>query len=1055
MNRNWLTFCLLAGLALPSRAALQFTNVTAQVKSNSTTIPLIHSIAFNELNSVATDGGDTFVMVGASPDVVIAQFTSNDASGISYTNSTVSFPTGQTKDVLYAAAFGVDRFVIGGTNSLVYYSTTKGSNWLQGTNAFSKETTVRGLAFNTNLSRFAAMASIVTASYGSNALEWGKATIADAFALESFRGVAPLSSNGVSGFLACGVQGVIRESLDGGSSWDLITPWETNSPSLFGVASDGTTNVVVGTNGTIFVLTNGVQLSSNEFVPSDTYYGVVDTGVPGSEFVAVGSSNNGANGLVKISSDAVAWSNSPYSPANPVLTMGFAKSGIMAGVGFAVDIKSDVFLCGTPPPAPSSVTNQTNFAFSLPNPPLSVVFSNDAQHPAGSVTADWYEVNGTNVFLGTNSINPPDNVAFDDNTASNYVYNVVERDLRTGFTNSTPVAVTLSIVPLPKSTIISPASRTNCNDGSSIIVTNTLTGIGPWVIYWSDGKPETNNTAGPGPVANTNGFYPTNALTNPNAADTNNSYSVTDLATFLTNHGTVVTGYAFHTNLLGTNQVTVDPRPTATIVSPNRTNYNDGSPFTIMANLTGTGNWNVTWSDGLVTNYTAIPGNTGMVARVVFPTNALANDYTTNTYSILGVTNVNGCGCNGSLDGCTNFPGDLSGSNYVIVRPRPTSTLVSTNDSPCNYGSNYVIHAQLTGIGPWTVTWWDGAVSNAPATPGATGAVARVVFPTNTLPNSATNYQYWVSQLLDAYDNTNGVIQPITNFPGDLTGTNTVTVNPLPTIQVAMTTNTICANGSYQVTNVLTGLGPWAITWISNDVAMVQNVTNPANNGDGPYTNTYTVFPTNAPSYAVATNQYYVSVLMDTYGCIANSQSGLMGTNVVFVDPVATNPPSSLGDVTNCSDVAVLLSVTVPPGFTADWFAESTLKNRLASSTTNYVPPVPTPLGTSTYYVVARFDDPNLTNTCISPATNVSLVSLMCTNQISSITLSGTNAVIQWSGDYVLLQSSNLAPAYWTVVTQGVAGLNLFTNPVMPPPTNDFFRLFAPTNYPYPTNFGP
>jgi hypothetical protein len=148
--------------------------------------------------------------------------------------------------------------------------------------------------------------------------------------------------------------------------------------------------------------------------------------------------------------------------------------------------------------------------------------------------------------------------------------------------------------------------------------------------------------------------------------------------------------------------------------------------------------------------------------------------------------------------------------------------------------------------------------------------------------------------------------------------------------------------------------------------------------------------------------------------------------------------------VTNCVSVANPgLAVTVTAGATADWYdgnMTSVLTNSLTFTNGNQLP------GVYTNYVFARF----INSDC--PSTNyatILFVNEICTNQISSITLdNGTNAVIQWYGDFVLESTTNLLPPVnWLTLTQGVGGQNNFwTNPILAPPTNSFFRLYAPTN---------
>jgi len=284
--------------------------------------------------------------------------------------------------------------------------------------------------------------------------------------------------------------------------------------------------------------------------------------------------------------------------------------------------------------------------------------------------------------------------------------------------------------------------------------------------------------------------------------------------------------------------------------------------------------------------------------------------------------------------------------------------------------------------------------------------------------------------------------------------TNTITfyINAMPSASVSIAgqdTNqtTVCSGSPAAIEADLSGVtdGMGAMIWWSDGWCQTN------------FDNGLTIYRTNniynIDGSTPTTNRYWLTNLVVT------NLSGVLITNdltadetgiaEIIVDPVLSTPPTNDGDKTSCYNVAVPLSVTVPSGFTADWYSNATL---VASGTTNYVPPVPINLGTNSsltniYVVYARFIDPNLTN-CYSPGANVSLISLLCTNTITSITPSGTNALISWSGNYVLQSATNLIPpVMWTnVFTQAVVGPYTWTNSMVSPPANNFFRLYAPTN---------
>ena len=245
----------------------------------------------------------------------------------------------------------------------------------------------------------------------------------------------------------------------------------------------------------------------------------------------------------------------------------------------------------------------------------------------------------------------------------------------------------------------------------------------------------------------------------------------------------------------GSATVTLEPPPTAE-ASGSETICN-GDETTIMAHLTGTGPWRVTWSDGV----TQDPVDFSPATRSVSPSS-------TTTYTVIDLSDAN----------CTAQAGDLNGSATVTVNPRPTA-VASGSETICN-GGETTIMAHLTGTSPWRLTWSDGVtqdpVNSSPAT-------------RNVSPSSTTAYT--VFDLSDAN---------CTALAGDLNGSAIVTVKPRPTSFVT-TSSTVCDDGPATIRAYLTGTGPWRVTW-SDGVTQ-----NPVNSSpatrivDPSSTTTYTV----------------------------------------------------------------------------------------------------------------------------------------------------------------------------------------------------------------------
>lgn len=1281
--------------------------------------------------AVTTYGSNAFALCGVSGTV---RYSTNDGTTW-YASQPYNFGD---SNYLGIATDGSSNIVCVGESGTIKYCTNGG---------FSYDTSAPGPTntswffaardWQTNLARFFGL----TPPLNSSALELNAVSYAGAS--HGFLAAGSYKASGIDfGFLIL--------STNYGANWDLQTNFLANEPSAVSVITNGPqTNMYTRYLTNAFALTNHSLLGTSFGINTNLVMGdlaiivgeggevIVGGDIPAAptnpisqtNYAGFQSSNlsvtvpvyvtadwywlDPSNNLVLVTNGAVNYSPPPIPNwfSTAIYTSNYVVYARDARTSFVSTNSVQVTLVTRPRPTASGsyLTNICNGE----NAELNTILS--------GLGPDWNKLiwsDGTNetptTANWTRLVFAPEitNNLF-DNIPSNYVFTVT--NLFDQYTNviaypSGPVTYpnlpgdlistnTIVVNPLPKATIL--GTNTVCA-GQPFIFTILLKGQAPWTVQLSDGSTLNvssafvTNTGPTGWAAATNVTrFPGDPLDNCPVITNYFVTSVSDNSGCSSQPG----------DITGTAQATVNPRPHVAVIGTN--SVCNGQPFNFTVLLKGQAPWTVSLSDGstltvsnaFVTNLSC----TGWAAATNvtrFPTNFLDNCQVATNYFAVAVTDL--------ATGCTNDPSDLLGSAQAIVIPRPKAAVVGTNNAVCN-GSPFTFTVLLAGEPPWTVQLSDSStitvagnfVTNSSCS-GWAAATNVTRFPTNSSLNTTAVTNYFA---LSVDNNKSGC----TNDPGDITGFAQATVIPRPTAVLISSnlpnnlfgaTNCGGSTTSYTITNVFTGFGPWTITWSSNGQAVVESVTNLANGGVGPYTNTFLVFPTStADPNAAVTNVYFISNIADTNGCLSSLPGDILGTNVVVVyptpslnlsvgtndfasrrrlrsgttrtvavssnsagvffvqtafdrttntlfitnhiqltgvsplneqviwqevgadpaqlnlqtvyftntynsasavtvisdklyqstpgtnftimpllvsnlnttcsapltgsiqvfanasnsvvvgingldtnqesicgdgsqtalieadlggsppwtvywndgttnivgsvtnlplvrtnfltnttmvpftnvywvtnvvdsnstnsfssndtgiavivvDPIDTNAPLSLGNVTNCSDVAVPLTVVVPAGFTADWY-DNTLTNLLASSTTNFVQSVTNVPGTNTYYVVARFDDPDLTNTCVSPYANITEVTVLCTNQISSITLSGTNAIVQWSGDYILLQSSNLAQPYWTVVTQGGIGLNLLTSSVVPPPTNDFFRLFAPTNYPYPTNFGP
>ena len=613
-------------------------------------------------------------------------------------------------------------------------------------------------------------------------------------------------------------------------------------------------------------------------------------------------------------------------------------------------------------------------------------------------------------------------------------------------------------------------SQAVCN-GGSVELQAALTGIGPWTVTWSDGSTSF--------VQTTNGSPATLFVSPPDAflnMPTNYYYTVTGVSNADTCSGNLPG------DLAGTALVTVNPRPTATLLPFSTADCDAGTNnYALAAVLTGIGPWTVVWNDGYVQTTNASPGSAQTLVRTVYPTNSFgANTATTNVYYVVAVSNADTC--------LGNLEGDISGTNVIIINPAPTATLSITNTDIAAFGyngsnmllsvsmigtniyvhtafsyysvtnqvrkhghpfdpsywtTNYVTnavsftnitlrvtnHVALTGIKVWTNTWSDGYATTNKA---YSSYVANYVWVETVSKNTSdTNYTFTITALTDGTGcpaGTNGLM-----------GGFLVTVNGTPSANTYLSgPSSICNGDGTQIEVDLGGVPPWTVTW--SDGAVSNNVTT---------TPLYRVVsPPDSFSSAATNYSYSVTNLSDAFTNTSDTVNDLTGVATVTVDPPPAGPPTSLGDVSSCYGVSVPLLVSVPDGFTADWYGDPTLTNLLASGQTNYTPAIVNAnmATTNVYWVVERFNDPNLlADDCISASNTVSLVLLNCTNP-PAISLVGTNGTIQWFGDLTLQSTTNLLPANWVDVTNGGMGTNswYWTNG-LPPWTNSyyFFRLYT------------
>ncbi|HTB84907.1 MAG TPA: hypothetical protein VK742_14720 [Candidatus Sulfotelmatobacter sp.] len=460
------------------------------------------------------------------------------------------------------------------------------------------------------------------------------------------------------------------------------------------------------------------------------------------------------------------------------------------------------------------------------------------------------------------------------NLSTNFIFTVTGVSNQDTCLGNQPgdLTCTNSVTVNPRPTASLVTSQTICNGAwNSVVLTANLTGLGPWTVLWSDNVTQTTN-ASVGSGATITRTVTANEVTNLFA----------NLATNLT---FTVTGVSNQDTCLGnqpgdltcTNSVTVDPRPTASLVTSQTICNGAWNSVVLTANLTGLGPWTVAWSDGVVQTTNASVGSGAIMVRPVTPnevTNLFANLATNFIFTVTGVTNLDTC--------LGNQPGDLTCTNSVTVDPRPTASLV-TSQTICNGAwSSVVLTANLTGISPWTVLWSDGVVQTTNAGVNSPATITRTVTAnevTNLFANLATNFNFTVTSVSNQ-DTCLG------NQPGDLTSTNSVTVDPRPTASL-VTTQTNC-NGDWNsviLTANLTGLGPWTVAWSDN---FTQTTNAPAGSGATIVRPVTANEVTNLFANLSTNFVFTVTGVTNLDTCLGNQPGDLTSTNTVIVNPLPT-----------------------------------------------------------------------------------------------------------------------------------------------------------------------
>lgn len=266
-----------------------------------------------------------------------------------------------------------------------------------------------------------------------------------------------------------------------------------------------------------------------------------------------------------------------------------------------------------------------------------------------------------------------------------------------------------------------------CSSVNGTTITATLTGTAPFTVRWSDNVQQTTSAS--------------------SVSRTVNPASTTVYTVVQISDASCLSGTA-------TGSATATPLTAPSAVVSGGGSYCAGSPVTLTATLSGSGPFNITWSDGFTQQVT---GTTA--TRSVSPSTAT-------TYTITSLTN----------DGCS---GTASGSATVTPRATPTA-VVSGGGAYCE-GATTTVTATFTGTAPFSVTWSDGVSETT-----SSNTLTRSVGP------SATTV-YTLTSFTDAY------------CSGTRSGSATATPTLKPVITTQPQNKTIAANTATTLTVAATG----------------------------------------------------------------------------------------------------------------------------------------------------------------------------------------------------------------------------------------------------------
>ena len=487
----------------------------------------------------------------------------------------------------------------------------------------------------------------------------------------------------------------------------------------------------------------------------------------------------------------------------------------------------------------------------------------------------------------------------------------------------------------------------NTTGATGANVTGLPTGVnGSWSgnVVTINGVPTTSGsypytvtlTGGCGSVTATGTITvtPNNTITLSSGAGSNNQSVCVNVAmsniTFNTTGatGATVTGLPSGTSgSWASNVVTISGIPTATGLFPYTVSLTGGcGTITTTGTITVNPNNTITLTSGAGSNNQTLCINSSMTNITFGTTGATGANVTGLPSGVSGVWNSNTVTISGipSASGSFNYTvtltggcGTISSTGTITVNPVNTITLTSANNS-----QTVCLNSAITNITYNTTGATSATFAGLPA--GVSGTWSGNVVTITGSPSSTIGSPF------------NFTVN-LTGGCGTVSASGTITVNPLPSITSATSTNvTVCSGSDGTITVNATGFAPleYSIT------------------GGSPYFNNGGLF-TGLP------NGVYPVVVSNGYGC--TSSYG----NVSISDGGAPPAPTAGTNATYCEGAVMAnLTATASAGGTLTWYSNPALTTILGTGTT--LAPLSN-TGVSNYYVTENVAG------CVSAASQVTV----------------------------------------------------------------------------------